>query len=82
MPEFFQTQMGHKFFDSTMPRLVTALERIAEATTRPQTERPAECIRDALGRVVKIMACQKDTDAVIQKDLNLLLGAMEEWGKT
>jgi hypothetical protein len=30
-PEFFQTQMGRKFYESSVPRLVKALERIVEA---------------------------------------------------
>ncbi len=29
-PEFFQTGMGHSFFNGTLPRLVRALERIAD----------------------------------------------------
>jgi hypothetical protein len=28
-PEFFQTNMGRQFYDGTMPRVVTALERLA-----------------------------------------------------
>jgi hypothetical protein len=31
MPEFFETRMGHHFFDGTMPRIAKALERIADA---------------------------------------------------
>ena len=30
-PKFFQTRMGAKFFEGTVPRLVDALERIANA---------------------------------------------------
>lgn len=47
-PEFFQTMMGKTFFESTMPRLVKALERVAmrfdadcvmtEDTARAQAE--------------------------------------------
>ncbi len=29
-PEFFQTRMGHRFFESTLPRLVDVLEKIAK----------------------------------------------------
>lgn len=29
-PQFFQTRMGVKFFQSDIPRLVAALERIAK----------------------------------------------------
>ena len=31
MPEFFQTVMGKRFFESTAPRIASALERIADA---------------------------------------------------
>ena len=30
MIEFFQTQMGHKFYESDVPRIASALERIAD----------------------------------------------------
>lgn len=30
MPEFFQTLMGQKFYESTMPRIAAALEALAE----------------------------------------------------
>jgi len=30
MPEFFQTNMGRKFFESDVPRAIKALEGIAE----------------------------------------------------
>lgn len=30
-PEFFQTQMGRRYYESTMPRIAEALERIATA---------------------------------------------------
>lgn len=30
-PEFFQTRMGHTFYEGTMPRIAKALERIADA---------------------------------------------------
>jgi hypothetical protein len=33
-PEFFQTSMGHKFFESTMPGLVKAVEEQVRATKR------------------------------------------------
>jgi hypothetical protein len=39
-PEFFQTMMGKRFFESTAPRIATALEEIAEALTKkPEPER-------------------------------------------
>ncbi len=30
-PEFFQTLMGRRYYESTMPRIADALERIATA---------------------------------------------------
>jgi hypothetical protein len=30
MPEFFQTVMGHRFYEGQLPRLIKALERIAD----------------------------------------------------
>jgi hypothetical protein len=38
MPEFFETRMGKTFYESTLPRIVTALERIAAAM---ETQTPA-----------------------------------------
>jgi uncharacterized protein (DUF2164 family) len=32
-PEFFQTRMGHQFYNGTMPRIAKALEAIAEQLT-------------------------------------------------
>lgn len=31
MSDFYRTQMGHRFYESTMPRIAAALERIATA---------------------------------------------------
>ncbi len=39
MPEFFQTQMGHLFYEGTIPRIAKALERIATALEK-QNEPP------------------------------------------
>ena len=30
-PEFYQTGMGRKFFDSDLPELIKAIDRLAEA---------------------------------------------------
>lgn len=30
MPEFFETRMGHSFYNGTMPKIAKALEKIAE----------------------------------------------------
>ena len=39
-PEFFQTGMGHKFYDSDVPRIVKALERIAAALEKLAEPKP------------------------------------------
>jgi len=48
MTEFYQTRMGHTFYEHTMPtiarelaRLNTALERIAEAMEKQHTSQSA-----------------------------------------
>lgn len=33
-PQFFETRMGHQFYEGTMPRIANALERIAVALER------------------------------------------------
>ena len=42
MPEFFETRMGQKFYESTAPRIAEALERIAdcmEAKVKTETDK-------------------------------------------
>lgn len=34
MPELFQTPMGHRFYESTMPRIAKALEDVSEKLDR------------------------------------------------
>lgn len=41
-PQFFQTRMGQKFFNADVPRIIRALERIAD-----QLEKGAEQNDDA-----------------------------------
>lgn len=51
-PEFFQTQMGHRFYQGTMPALVRVLERIAkrlEATAPPAPQPPAAPLHELPG---------------------------------
>jgi len=38
-PEFFQTQMGQRFYNSTMPRIADALERIADRLDKLSDEK-------------------------------------------
>jgi len=40
--EFFQTRMGKTYYESTMPRLVAALERIAEASAKTPPSAPGQ----------------------------------------
>ena len=40
-PEFFRTIMGRQFFDSTMPKLVKQLARIADALEHKARAQPA-----------------------------------------
>ena len=39
-PEFFQTQMGQRFYTSTMPRIADALETIAKILSENQKTKP------------------------------------------
>jgi hypothetical protein len=51
MSEFFRTQMGHRFYESTMPSLVRELARLnanlerllAVVEREPEPENPDEC---------------------------------------
>lgn len=46
MPEFFQTGMGQKFFEGTVPRIVKALERIADALEKQNETKSPEAIAE------------------------------------
>jgi hypothetical protein len=39
--EFFQTVMGHRFFEGQLPALIHALERIATVLEKPSKAKPA-----------------------------------------
>lgn len=43
--EFFQTVMGHRFYEAVMPRIATALERIATALEKVTKGEEEEAIR-------------------------------------
>ena len=45
-PEFHQTQMGHDFFQGTMPRLVSLLERLVDNLEQNQGEDEAQTVLD------------------------------------
>jgi hypothetical protein len=44
-PQFFETKMGRQFYDSTMPRLVQAVERVADGL---RDERAMDSIAELL----------------------------------
>jgi hypothetical protein len=46
MPEFFQTHMGMKFYDITVPRIATALENIAAELKRANDRQDAQTKAD------------------------------------
>lgn len=51
MDQFFRTRMGHTLFDSTLPRIATALERIAAALENPGEVGHRQCSqREERGR--------------------------------
>lgn len=41
-PDFFQTRMGHRFYESTLPRIASALERIAKALEKEEGDEGAD----------------------------------------
>ncbi|MAH47084.1 hypothetical protein CMI37_14750 [Candidatus Pacearchaeota archaeon] len=54
MSEFYQTLMGRKFYEADVPRIVKALERIAEALEKQEiTEEKLEA-RDKQRRVARM----------------------------
>lgn len=66
MPEFFQTLMGKKFYDSDVPRIAKALERIAAALEQqrsPPLLMCASCSSDIKGRPTSFNA---DSDPLCQ----------------
>lgn len=45
-PEFFQTPMGRRYYESTLPKMVETLERIAKAMEDANRlkGKPVECV--------------------------------------
>lgn len=58
-PEFFQTMMGKKFYEGTMPRIATALEKLTKALEEEDATEPSE-FKDPIVRL-KI----PDTDLMV-----------------
>lgn len=48
-PEFFQTRMGMRFFEVEVPRIVSALERIAAAMEKANEKVPPPSADATLG---------------------------------
>ena len=44
-PEFFQTPMGHKFYQSDVPRIADALEKIADRLETEDVSKKADIYR-------------------------------------
>ncbi len=42
-PKFFQTRMGHRFYEHTVPELVRQLERLCELLERLIKQRESGC---------------------------------------
>lgn len=59
MPEFFQTIMGQRFYESTMPRIAKALERLADAAEAqaapaPAPAKPEETNTIGVGKIIEL----------------------------
>lgn len=75
-PEFFQTRMGQVFYEATVPRIATALERIADAmeksNAKPEVTGPASIKRrktkpaSSAGEARKLLALPADVYAVLR----------------
>jgi branched-subunit amino acid aminotransferase/4-amino-4-deoxychorismate lyase len=50
-PQFFETGYGRRFFDSQLPRLTAALERLADAAEKPKGTDDATAL-DAIAAVL------------------------------
>ena len=62
MPEFFQTNMGRKFFEADVPRAIKALENIAERLATQQKY-------DEYERALRFIAAQDSTWAPFVRDV-------------
>lgn len=48
MPNFHETMYGKRFFDSQLPKLITALERIADALEKQNEIKQEEKTNDTV----------------------------------
>ena len=65
MPEFFQTRMGQQFYDSTMPRIAEALEKLVTSLEKPQTAKHTIEIRLWGGSLNKVDGIPEGTTVKI-----------------
>lgn len=62
--EFFQTQMGHKFYESTMPRIAEALEDISKKLeSRKQSVYNEEIVKNVYERLLTAVKMFTNGDA-------------------
>lgn len=59
MTEFYQTRMGHQFYEGTVPRLVRAIERVADALEAPKPT-PLRELADLLSRAAAALETPQD----------------------
>ena len=63
MNDFYKTQMGQRFYENTMPRIASALEKIAETMEKHKDREAFTCPKCSYGgfefskRYIKCMKC-------------------------
>lgn len=75
MPEFFQTVMGHRFYESTMPSIARSLEKIAETLTPAHDEQPV--LTTNLEAILARVAYPKESEPLDSRDLDYIRGYLE-----
>lgn len=69
MPEFHETRMGQKYYGADLPRMIEALEKIAEGLTMTATEAKAASTDES--PVDMAMAVLEDVEARLNKTTKL-----------
>jgi len=73
MTEFYQTVMGREFYDRTVPRLVAALEKIAE--NKPKT--PWEDNEVQFARLLCELVANWDNDTSAKQTIRAVADSMD-----
>lgn len=74
MVEFFQTVMGHRFYEGTMPDLVKAVEKQAKATNR---------LADAMEENNKLLRAALPKNKITTEELvQIMKDSTDEEGKS